>query len=182
MNEFDEYEWEFSAPLHPAADRFVKFREVYERETLRGRMLVTMGFVEDILARSIQSYLVDTDPKLVQSFASRSLGSLSAKANLSYLLGIIDEQEFKQIEKMAKIRNLFAHEPLADKNDALLRNHVRDLSVLLGLGHYKESESKDFVGETWSMTIWALLTRLVNRPENAEQRRLKPQSWDFGAP
>lgn len=183
MDLSEDYEWEFASyDLHPAAKHFQEFQEVYESESLRGRMLVTMGFIEDVLARSIKEYLVDTDPKVMQKFAVRSLGSLSAKLNMAYLLGLIDDREFNMIEKMATIRNIFAHQPLAREDGTTLRNHVRDLARLQNLDQYKENETSNYVNEVWRMTIWSLLTSLINRPERAKERRLKYQPWDLSAP
>lgn len=183
MIDFDDYDWEFANHTpHPAATRLIKLREIYEHESLRGRMLIVMGFVEDILARSISSYLINDDEPLLKRFGSRALGNLNAKASLAYLLGLIDRTEFEIIEKMAKIRNTYAHEPFASKDDPTLKNHIRDLAALQGFGAYKESETEDYFGTTWDLTIWTLLTGLTNRPERAAERRLRFESWPYGAP
>lgn len=91
-------------------------------------MLVTMGYIEDILARAIGARLIDSNSKILSDFGKRALGSLTAKLNLALLVGVIDEQEYEIIERMAKIRNLFAHGAMIDDSDANVRNHIRELS------------------------------------------------------
>lgn len=183
MNNTDEYDWELaSAEPHPAAERFMAFQTVYGEETLRGKMLVTMGYVEDLLARSIAARLVNTRSKRLEEFGKRSLGSLSAKSNMAYLLGIIDDREHAIIEKMSKLRNDFAHQPMVRESDPDIRNHARDLARLLSIDQYRESESDFYVEEVWGMTLWGLLTYLNNRPERAAERRLTFNEWDISAP
>ncbi|MFK4004442.1 hypothetical protein [Qipengyuania sp. NPDC077563] len=183
MHEIDDFDWEFANfQPHEATKRFRKFSSVFDSETLRGKILVTMGFLEDLLARGIKEFLVETNHGVFQGFARRSLGSLSAKQHLAYLLGIISEEEFEIIERMAKIRNLFAHDPMISGADEKIRNHTRDLAKLLNLDQYKESESSNCVEETWGMTHWALLVPLMNRPERASEYRLRTREWELSAP
>lgn len=183
FDDSSDFVWEAANhEVHPAAKRFLKFTTVYENETLRGKMLVTMGFIEDLLAQAIKSFLVNDNEAVLKGFASRSLGSASAKFNMAFLLGLIDDHELKIIEKMAKIRNEFAHQPFVRADNLDLSNHFRNLAKLIGTDQYKEKETDNYAEEVWGMTIWALVTPLMNRPERAEERRLKFQDWDTSAP
>ena len=183
MYDTDDDDWDFANfELHPAAQRFMEFQQVYESESLRGRILVTMGYVEDLLARAIAASLIDTNPSLLKDFGKRSLASLSAKRTLAYLLGLIDDREYAIIKQMADIRNAYAHQPMVKESDSLIRQHTRRLAVLLQIDQYKESESDRYVEETWGMTLWGLLTSLNNRPERAEERRIRYKPWDLSAP
>ena len=160
---------------------FQKIMLTLEGESLRGKMLVTMGFVEDILKRSITALMVD-DPAVIKEFATRTLPSVSTRLNLAYLLGIISGEEFEIIKKMNVIRNMYAHRPLIKVDDPKLLNHVRDLARLQNLAQYKEHESVAYVEEVWRMTQWSILTPLMNRPERVAERRMSYGQWELSAP
>lgn len=178
-----ETEWELANyDIHEAYQDYLDFRRIYESESMRGKILVTLGFLESLLAKSIKNFLVDDDPALLKRFASRTLGSLDAKLNLAFLLGIVDGREHKMIEKMAKIRNDFAHQVHVKEGDADLENHIRDLARLANVSHYHGDKSDNRAEEVWGMAMMAITPFLINRPARAVERRLTFDEWEVSAP
>lgn len=178
-----ETDWEFANyDMHQGHKDYLDFRRVYDSESLRGKILVTLAFIESLLAHSIRVFLVGDDPALLKKFASRTLGSLDAKLNMSFLLGIVDRRQHEMIRKMAKLRNDFAHQVHAKEGDLDVENHIRDLAIMANVSQYHGDKSDKRAEEVWGMAMIAITPYLINRPARAAERRLTYDQWEVSAP
>lgn len=76
----------------------------------RGLILSLAAFAEDALGRLIEAFMlpVQASRDLLTGF-NAPLGTFSSRIKASYGLGLINEEQFKDLEYLRKIRNEFAH-------------------------------------------------------------------------
>ncbi|WP_208451532.1 MltR family transcriptional regulator [Burkholderia gladioli] len=88
----------------------------------RGLILSLAAFAEEALGRLIEAFMlpVQAGKDLLTGF-NAPLGTLSSRIKASYALGLINEEQFKDLEHLRKIRNEFAHawEHVSLDNDKL---------------------------------------------------------------
>jgi mannitol operon repressor len=102
---------EWSLALISTAEDLVSFIDELGQETDRGLPLVAAALIDDRLAeKTIRSFLRPGPlaAKLIDA-GNAPLGTLSARADLCYALGLIDEYEHSEIAIIRKVRNEFAH-------------------------------------------------------------------------
>jgi len=76
----------------------------------RGLILSLAAFAEEALGRLIEAFMlpVAASKDLLTGF-NAPLGTFSSRIKASYALGLINEEQFKDLEYLRKIRNEFAH-------------------------------------------------------------------------
>ncbi len=76
----------------------------------RGLILSLAAFAEEALGRLIEAFMlpVQASKDLLTGF-NAPLGTFSSRIKASYALGLINEEQFKDLEYLRKIRNEFAH-------------------------------------------------------------------------
>jgi len=86
------------------------FLSEFNKESDRGAALVAASMLDERLEEILRAFLVDTPTSkdLLLGF-NAPLGTFSAKANAALSLGLIQENEFKEITIIRKIRNEFGH-------------------------------------------------------------------------
>ena len=101
---------QFEEMISPDVQDLAKFLEELGRETDRGLPLVGAALIDDRLEETLRSFFVEGRPasKLLDE-ANAPLGRFSSRAQACYLLGLIDDFEFSEIELIRKVRNEFAH-------------------------------------------------------------------------
>ena len=88
----------------------VDFRHTLNAETDRGVALMAAAFIEYQLESLLRTYFVDERSVVNRLFeADGPLGTLSAKTDASYVLGLIPKETRRDIHLIRKIRNEFAH-------------------------------------------------------------------------
>lgn len=85
------------------------FDEVF-KQTDRASAIVSSALLEELLERLLLAYLVDNVSVKRDLFEGISpLSTMSAKINLAYYLGLLEQGEFEDLKLLKKIRNDFAH-------------------------------------------------------------------------
>jgi DNA-binding MltR family transcriptional regulator len=85
--------------------------EDLNKESERGQVLLAASALDEALKRLLAAYFLK-DPKIqeaVFSGGSAPAGPFSNRIKLCYLLGLISEEEFRDLETIRSIRNDFAH-------------------------------------------------------------------------
>lgn len=122
-------------------------------------MILSMGsFIEDALGRLLLAYFRNckTTSELVEGF-NAPLGTLGARIKAVYAFGLVGEDQFKDMEILRKVRNLFAHDW---EGISLERN---DVAALIGQfsGYSFEGFSKEGPPrERLTRTIGCIATEL----------------------
>ena len=87
-----------------------QFLDELNKESDRGLALVGAAFIDEKLSNTLKSYFceVDATDKLL-SGANAPLGTFSSRIEACFALGLIDEFEYREINLIRKIRNVFGH-------------------------------------------------------------------------
>ncbi|MGC2222312.1 MAG: hypothetical protein WA624_08070, partial [Methylocella sp.] len=89
-----------------------KFRETLTPETDRGCALMAAAFLDAQLEELFRKTWVD-DPKALDEILGQTkpLGTFSARIDVAFLCGLINEKTKRDLHLIRKIRNDFGHEP-----------------------------------------------------------------------
>jgi hypothetical protein len=99
-------------------------------ESDRGLVITTAAHVELCLERILKAFLIDSpDVKALFEGPYAPLGSLSGKVKAAYLLGLITKDEAKRVDATRKVRNIFAHEIIADFSHPDVEKMCRKLPI-----------------------------------------------------
>lgn len=87
-----------------------RFINEIEKESERGQVLTIVSFIDELLIRILKSFSPNKAHanKLLTELDS-CLGTIMNRANVAFMLSLINEVELKSIKHLAKIRNEFAH-------------------------------------------------------------------------
>lgn len=88
---------------------FGQFLEEISAESERGVAVLSAAILDDLLREMIIAHLQNSSEAAEIFGPSRALGTLGARADISFALGIISHEERTNIRKIQKIRNEFAH-------------------------------------------------------------------------
>ena len=96
--------------IEPEMEKLGQFMSEFNKESDRGAALVAASMIDERLEEIIQNFLADTavSKDLLIGF-NAPLGTFSARAASAYSLGLIQENEYKEITLIRKIRNEFGH-------------------------------------------------------------------------
>ena len=163
-------------PFPPHLREFGEFLEASNKESERGLALISTAMIEDLLERSILAFLLDhaETKRLLQGF-NAPLGTLSARALAALALGIMSESEYRDCERLRKIRNEFAHNVHASFED----QKIKDICANL------EFSAKEYGGvgigarAQFATGATALIVGLTNRTRYVAQQRLKYGDWSL---
>ncbi|HBN9510204.1 TPA: transcriptional regulator [Pseudomonas aeruginosa] len=121
----------------------------------RGLVLSVAAFAEDSLGSLIKAYFrpVKTTSELIDGF-NAPLGTFSSRIKISYSVGLLGEQQFNDLERLRKIRNLFAHtwKPITFE-DKRISEHIRKLNYSNISEKFPESLREKFVSSMSGMLI-----------------------------
>ncbi|UGX95781.1 transcriptional regulator [Bradyrhizobium barranii subsp. barranii] len=141
------------------------------KETDRGVALVTTSFLDMLMRDAIAAFLIDNSSaaKLLAGF-NAPLGSLSTRIAACHALGLITDEEAKQSDILRKVRNEFAHKIEVTFENGAVKDLCNNLSV-------PESDKDAKARAKFAKASMLLLIRLINRPAEVSQMRLKCVEW-----
>jgi len=161
---------------HPHLKEFKKFLDASNKESERGLALICAAMLDDLLERSIRAFLLDhaETARLLEGF-NAPLGTLASRALAAFTLGVVSEEEYRECERLRKIRNLFAHSIHASFTD----QNIKDLCANLEFSAKDYGEVRVGARGQYATAAAGLILRLTNRPHYAAQRRLKFNGWPY---
>ncbi len=77
------------------------------RETSRGASLITISILDEILEGLLKNFLVKD--KVTNQLLFTNLRNFSTRLNLCYALGLLQQNEYEEIDALNSIRNAFGH-------------------------------------------------------------------------
>lgn len=159
---------------HPHLKDFIAFLPELNKESDRGRVLISCSYLDEMMRRILMAFLVDraSSRRLVEGF-NAPLGTFSTRTAAAYALGLISEDEFKECETLRRIRNRFAHEVHAsfDTRD------INDLCTNLTMAAQSYGDVVIDARGRYTTAAVALIMRLTNRPAYVSTRRRRPEAW-----
>lgn len=138
-------------------------------ESERGVVLINATILDELLRRLIESYVVEHSDvkKLTQGF-NAPIGSFHSRILLSFGIGLIPEDEYKQLDLIRKIRNEFAHKiDVSFKSQSVL-SHCGSLSRWPMFTQIPEATSRD----VFVMSAAFLMVGIESRLQEAASQRL----------
>lgn len=117
----------------PAARTFKEFMEIVQKESDRGSVLVAVSMVEEILSSLLKARLLPSLDKTDELFdiGYAPFSSFSAKIDLAYRIGCINQEVRRSCHILRKIRNDFAHATdIKDFSNSGTQDRIKELFQL----------------------------------------------------
>ncbi len=159
---------------HPHLKEFLGFLPELNRESDRGRVLITCSYLDDLMRRILLAFVVDKDSsqRLVEGF-NAPLGTFSTRTTAAFALGLITEREFKECDTLRRVRNRFAHEMQASFDSQDVSDLCRNLTMA---AQDYDAVVVDVRGRYTTAAV-ALILKLVNRPVYVARKRRHLEEW-----
>jgi DNA-binding MltR family transcriptional regulator len=109
----------------------VNFRETLNKETDRGCALMAASFLENELSLLLKEKFVGNNSQIEELFEFNGpLGTFSSKIKISYCIGLINKQSFKDLEIIRRVRNDFGHQfkPIEFTSENI-KNRINNLTL-----------------------------------------------------
>ena len=94
----------------PEVEQLGRFLASFNKESDRGAALVAASMLDERLEQILMAFFIESSAakELVSGF-NAPLGTFSSRASAAAALGLIQDNEFKEITLIRKIRNEFGH-------------------------------------------------------------------------
>jgi DNA-binding MltR family transcriptional regulator len=151
------------------------FLSEFNRESDRGAALTAAAVLDDRLAEILAAFFADTPSakELIAGF-NAPLGSLASRAAAAHALGLIQDNELKEITLIRKIRNKFGH---SWQNVSFSGGRVADLCNQLPWLGPKGYEATATPRARLNAAMAILLSDLLWRARLVGKQRRSMSSW-----
>lgn len=156
-----------------------KFLSVFNGESDRGAALSAAAMLDERLAEILGAYFTQTKAStdLLDGF-NAPLGAFSSRAMAALALGLIEEEEMRQVTIIRKIRNEFGH---TWDNLNFDNGKIADLAKQLPWRGPREFESTHKPRERFNTAVAMLLVDLLWRARLARNERRTLRAWSHKA-
>jgi mannitol operon repressor len=147
-----------------------------QTETPRGSAIVGMAFLDECLHRLLAALMVDKKSevrKLLED--SGPLATFYGRILAAYCLGLINQEEFDDLNVIRQIRNEFAHNPrgLSFDNKRIINwcdklQHPKDYPLVRGLSDAETARFKF----TWAIVLISVQLESRARRVQGERRQV----------
>jgi mannitol operon repressor len=159
----------------PEIEQLGKFLASFNKESDRGAALVAASMLDDRLEQILIGFFVESSAaKDLLSGFNAPLGTFSSRASAATALGLIQENEFKEITVVRKIRNEFGHgwEPLTFESESVAV-HARKLPWR-GPAEFEATSTNR---SRFNFAVALLLTDLMWRVRLVSSERRTSKNW-----
>jgi hypothetical protein len=161
---------------HPHLGEFKKFLDASNKESERGLALICAAMLDDLLGQCIGAFLLDhTETRRLLEGFNAPLGTLSSRTLAGFALGVLSESEYRECEKLRKIRNVFAHNIHASFED----QNVRDICSNLEFSAKDYGDVRLGARAQYATAATSLILGLTNSPHYVGLRRLEFGGWPY---
>ena len=161
---------------HPNLKEFVPFLDGLNKESERGAVLISVSYLESQLKSIIAAYLCPGKAaKILLDDFNGPLGTFGARSHAAAALGLVTDQDYRELQMLGKIRNEFAHRHRTTFSDQSIIDRCRNLTF----------SAKDYddvvVGARAQFTTAAvsLILNFTNRPHYVSQKRPAFDAWPY---
>lgn len=161
---------------YPHMEKFWPYLDVLNAESQRGKVLVSVGFLEQQLKDILLSFALECPQaeELVEG-GNAPLGTLGSRISACYVLGLITRSEFDDLQLIRKIRNDFAHNLHTTFETQSVVNRCREL----------KHSAKDAPGEKnpippagqFHTAAVDLIMNFINRPHYVRKQKRTAERW-----
>ena len=159
----------------PEIENLGSFLNEFNKESDRGAALIAASLIDERLKDIIQNFLVDRKDSIVLLNGPNAvLGTLSARASTAYALGLIQDNEYEEINIIRKIRNEYGHKW---KGVSFEKDKIRNLCLRLPWLGPEEFEKGATARSRFDFAVTILLTDLLWRARLVRRERRKLKIW-----
>lgn len=158
---------------HPHLKEFIPWLDLLNKESERGQVLISAGFLEQQLKEILRAFMIDNGgASELFNGGNAPLATFSSRIAACFALGLITDGEHHDISLIRKIRNEFAHD---------VHTSFATQSVAHRCAELIARAKGDDVGTRgqFMTAATALILSLVNRAHyvGKERRSLKPYPY-----
>lgn len=159
----------------PEVGEFAVFLAQFNRESDRGAALTAAAMLDDRLKDILSAFLANTKTaKELLSGFNAPLGTFSSRISAAHALGLLQDNEFKEITLIRKIRNEFGH---SWKGVSFSSGKVADLCKELPWLGPSETERAASPRTRFSFALAILLNDLLWRARLVSNERRQIRTW-----
>jgi mannitol operon repressor len=162
---------------HPHLIEFFGFLPELNKESDRGRVLISCSYLDELLRQTLLAFFIEDDNsnRLVEGF-NAPLGTFSTRISAAFALGLISEREFKECNTLRRVRNRFAHNVQASFDIQEIRDLCQNLTY--AAPDYGDAPPIDARGRYTTAAV-ALILNLTNRPHYVSKHRQAFRDWPY---
>lgn len=166
---------------YPNLAEFFPYLELLAKESDRGKVLISTGFLEEQLKNVLLAFMLHTPQanELVSS-ANAPLGTFSSRISSCYVLGLISEDEHHDLTLIRRIRNDFAHNIHTNFDTKSVVDRCKQLR--LKAHDYTSEKLGEVVMEAsgqFTTSAVAIIMHLTNRPHYVSKKRRVYENWKY---
>jgi len=179
MTDKPEQTYEEWRKANPHLMDFVDFLPLLNKESDRGRALISSGILEEQLRKVLIAFMADVPiVKSMTKGPTAPFGSFSARINGAFALGLLSDHEFRDLHLVRSIRNEFAH----NVHMSFDKENIKAMCEKFELkAHdYTDGQGKDvMVGPVsqFATAVVSLVLKLTNRPHYVGKERRTVHQW-----
>ena len=161
--------------LEPEVKELAEFTREFNSETDRGAALTAATYLDERLNEILNEYLADVDAtKELLSGFNAPLSTFSARTKACYSLGLIQENEYSELNIIRKIRNEFGH---SWKNVSFKNQNIVDLCNNLPYRGPSETEESSTARSRFDAAVVLLLADLLWRVRLVKKEKREIRYW-----
>ncbi|EGQ8488637.1 transcriptional regulator [Vibrio alginolyticus] len=159
----------------PETMELAEFLREFNKESDRGAALNAAAVLDDWLGNILGEFFADnkSGKDLISGF-NAPLGTFSAKATAAHALGLIQDNEFREITLIRKIRNEFGHTWRGVSFDSEKVAHLVSQLPWCGPSEFEENSTPR---ERFNSVIAILLADLMWRSRLVKKEQRVVKSW-----
>jgi hypothetical protein len=156
--------------IEPHLKPFTEFLAEFNKETERGAALTAAAFLDDLLQKVIEAFLIkNKSGKSLSDGFNAPLGTLSARIAACHALGLISDTEFQECELIRKIRNEFAHKMKMSFETVRVRGLTSAMHFIVPGAPTSRSR--------FTSSAVVMLMRLTNRAHYVGLKAIQYEDW-----
>ncbi|MBI4662375.1 MAG: transcriptional regulator [Verrucomicrobia bacterium] len=166
-NPFDDAE--------PEIRELARFSSEFNRESDRGAVLIAGSRLDEVLKAILLAFFrkTTTAEDLLEGF-NAPLGTFSSRASACHALGLIEDNEFREITLIRKIRNEFGHKW---KDISFDSQRIKDLTLRLPWLGPAEHKKGSTPRARFNFAVVILLTDLLWRERLVMREKIGARMW-----
>lgn len=165
----------------PHLRQFTLYLELSRRESARGVVLLSTGYLEKQLRDVLEAFMREgARAASLLDGPNAPLGTFSARTTACHAFGLISDRENHDLNVLRRIRNEFAHDMHTSFETPAVIERCRTLQLK---AHDYDSEKMGQVRISpqgqFQTSASALILNLTNRPHYVRKQRCQPVLWPY---
>ena len=165
----------FVSKAEPEVLELSEFLREFNRDSEKGAVLSAGAYLDQRLVEILNSFFVDSKEsnELLLGF-NAPIGTFSARIKATYSLGLIQQNEYEELNIIRKVRNEFAH---SWKKVSFTDNKIKDLCGSLPWVGPEELEESSEPRARFTFLVSILLADLLWRVRLIQKERRIIKIW-----